>query len=39
MKMNERTFDINRQRAIDYFNARSRIYVVDGYAGWMSHIK
>jgi phosphoenolpyruvate carboxykinase (ATP) len=34
IKMDEHTFDINRQRAIDYFNTRSRIYVVDGYAGW-----
>ncbi len=32
--MDERTFYINRQRAIDYFNTRTRIYVVDGYAGW-----
>lgn len=34
IKMDEHTFDINRQRAIDYFNTRSRIYVMDGYAGW-----
>jgi phosphoenolpyruvate carboxykinase (ATP) len=25
---------INRERAIDYLNTRSRIYVFDGYAGW-----
>ncbi|TGJ86619.1 hypothetical protein E0Z10_g2143 [Xylaria hypoxylon] len=25
---------INRERAIDYLNTRTRIYVVDGYAGW-----
>ncbi len=25
---------INRERAIDYLNTRSRIYVIDGYAGW-----
>lgn len=25
---------INRERAVDYLNTRSRIYVVDGYAGW-----
>lgn len=34
IKMNEHTFNINRQRTIDYFNTRSRIYVVDGYGGW-----
>ncbi len=28
------TFDINRERAIDYLNTRSSLYVVDGYAGW-----
>ncbi|KAI1364123.1 phosphoenolpyruvate carboxykinase [Xylaria arbuscula] len=25
---------INRERAVDYLNTRSRIYVIDGYAGW-----
>jgi phosphoenolpyruvate carboxykinase (ATP) len=34
IKMDEHTFDINKQRATDYFNTRTRIYVVDGYAGW-----
>jgi phosphoenolpyruvate carboxykinase (ATP) len=34
IKMDEHTFDINRQRAIDYLNTRTRMYVVDGYAGW-----
>ncbi len=28
------TFDINRERAIDYLNTRDRLYVIDGYAGW-----
>ena len=28
------TFEINRERAIDYLNTRSCLYVVDGYAGW-----
>lgn len=32
--MDNHTFKINRQRAIDYFNTRTRIYVVDGFAGW-----
>ena len=34
IKLDEHTFDINRQRAIDYFNTRTRIYVIDGYGGW-----
>jgi phosphoenolpyruvate carboxykinase (ATP) len=34
IKMDEHTFEINRQRAVDYLNTRSRIYVVDGFAGW-----
>ena len=34
IKMDEHIFDINRQRAIDYLNTRTRIYVVDGYGGW-----
>jgi phosphoenolpyruvate carboxykinase (ATP) len=28
------TFQINLERAKDYFNIRQRLYVVDGYAGW-----
>lgn len=28
------TFQINRERALDFLNTRERIYVVDGYAGW-----
>ncbi|MDE2995980.1 MAG: phosphoenolpyruvate carboxykinase (ATP) [Bacteroidota bacterium] len=27
-------YDINRERAIDYFNAVKRLYVFDGFAGW-----
>jgi len=34
IKMDEHTFDINLQRAIDYLNTRTRMYVVDGFAGW-----
>lgn len=34
IEMDAHTFKINRQRAVDYFNTRTRIYVVDGYAGW-----
>jgi phosphoenolpyruvate carboxykinase (ATP) len=30
----EQTFMVNRERAIDYLNTRTRLYCVDGYAGW-----
>jgi phosphoenolpyruvate carboxykinase (ATP) len=30
----ERTFQINRQRALDYLNTRERLYCFDGFAGW-----
>ena len=30
----EHTFQINRQRAIDYLNTRERLYCFDGFAGW-----
>ena len=32
--VDEHTFLLNRQRAIDYLNTRDRIYVCDGFAGW-----
>ena len=32
--MDADTFMITRDRAIDYLNTQSRIYVVDGFAGW-----
>ena len=34
MKIDEDTFMLNRQRAVDYLNTRDLLYVVDGYAGW-----
>lgn len=34
IKMDEHTFEINRERAIDYLNTRDDIYVFDGFAGW-----
>ena len=34
IKMDEHTFEINRERAIDYLNTRDLCYVFDGYAGW-----
>lgn len=34
MPVEEATFKTNRETAINFFNTRERIYVVDGYAGW-----
>ncbi len=34
IRMDERTFLTNRQRAIDYLNTRPRLYVIDAFAGW-----
>jgi phosphoenolpyruvate carboxykinase (ATP) len=34
MKIDDRTFLINKDRAIDYLNTCRPIYVVDGFAGW-----
>ncbi|TDL22552.1 ATP-utilizing phosphoenolpyruvate carboxykinase [Rickenella mellea] len=34
IKMDEHTFEINRERAIDYLNTRELVYVFDGFAGW-----
>ncbi|VVT48644.1 uncharacterized protein SAPINGB_P001880 [Magnusiomyces paraingens] len=33
-KLSENSWLINRERAIDYLNTRSRIYVIDAFAGW-----
>src|SRR5215813_1524942 len=30
----EKTFQINRQRALDYLNTREALYCFDGFAGW-----
>lgn len=32
--IDEQTFLINRERAMDYLNVRSQLFVVDAYAGW-----
>ena len=32
--LDEHTFMINRERAIDYLNTRERVFVVDAFAGW-----
>jgi phosphoenolpyruvate carboxykinase (ATP) len=34
MKLDQHSFEINRERAIDYLNTCDRLYVIDGYAGW-----
>ncbi len=34
IELDEETFQVNRERAIDYLNTRTCLYVVDGYAGW-----
>ncbi|CAK9004472.1 unnamed protein product [Durusdinium trenchii] len=34
VKLAEKSFIINRERAIDYLNTRPRLYVLDGFAGW-----
>lgn len=32
--IDENTFEINRERALDYLNIQEKIYVIDGFAGW-----
>ncbi|CAG9317370.1 unnamed protein product [Blepharisma stoltei] len=32
--LSEASYEINKQRAIDYLNNRPYLYVVDGYIGW-----
>lgn len=34
VKLDEDTFNINFERAIDYLNTRNELYVMDGFAGW-----
>ena len=34
IELDEHTFNVNRERAIDYLNTREELYVVDAYAGW-----
>ena len=33
-EMDEQTFRLNRERAVDYLNMLDRIYVLDAFAGW-----
>lgn len=32
--LDEMTFAINRERAVDYLNTRPRLYCIDAFAGW-----
>jgi phosphoenolpyruvate carboxykinase (ATP) len=34
IELDEHSFMVNRERAVDYLNTRPRLFVVDGYAGW-----
>ncbi len=34
IELDEHTFMINRERALDYLNSLQRVYVVDAFAGW-----
>ncbi len=34
IELDEHTFMVNRERAIDYLNTRERLFVVDAFAGW-----
>jgi phosphoenolpyruvate carboxykinase (ATP) len=34
LALDPQTFMVNRERAIDYLNTRTPLYVVDGFAGW-----
>lgn len=34
ISVDELTFSINRERAMDYLNTLDKLYVVDGYGGW-----
>nr|AZL94676.1 phosphoenolpyruvate carboxykinase [Nephromyces sp. MMRI]AZL94678.1 phosphoenolpyruvate carboxykinase [Nephromyces sp. MMRI] len=32
--LEEKSYLINRERAIDYLNLQERLFIIDGYAGW-----
>lgn len=34
IKIDEHTFAVNRERAVDFLNTRRQVYVIDGFAGW-----
>jgi phosphoenolpyruvate carboxykinase (ATP) len=39
MPLSSDSFEKNRDIALDYFNSRDRLYVVDGWAGWDSRYR
>lgn len=39
ISLDEHTFMINLERAIDFLNSRDRVYVVDAFAGWDPHYR
>merc|ERR1712137_835071 len=34
VKLDIKSFMTNRERAVDYLNTRTRLYIVDGFGGW-----
>ena len=34
IKLPQHSFDINKERAIDYLNTKDTLFVVDAFAGW-----
>merc|ERR1719210_3196504 len=34
VKLDMKSFLTNRERAVDYLNTRTRLYIVDGFGGW-----
>lgn len=34
IELDQHTFNVNHERAIDYLNTRERLFVVDAFAGW-----
>jgi phosphoenolpyruvate carboxykinase (ATP) len=34
VRLDEKSFDINRTQAVDFLSTRDRLYVVDAFAGW-----
>lgn len=34
IELDEHTYMVNRERAVDYLNTREELYVVDAFAGW-----
>jgi phosphoenolpyruvate carboxykinase (ATP) len=34
IRLDEKAFLVNRERAVDYLNTREQLFVIDGFAGW-----